>query len=110
MLGRYVREKKLLTLMDALGKMTILPARRVEAVAPEMKNKGRIAVGADADITVFDAATVNDQATFEHPTQLSTGIIQVLVNGQFVVRDGQSVKGIMAGRPIRAAISTIKPN
>ena len=109
-LGRYVREKKLLTLMDALGKMTILPARRVEAVAPEMKNKGRIAVGADADITVFDAATVNDQATFEHPTQLSTGIIQVLVNGQFVVRDGRSVNGVMAGRPIRAAISTIKPN
>ena len=101
-LARYVREKKLLSLMDAIGRMTILPARRVEGVAPQMKAKGRIAVGADADITVFDPATVTDNATFEHPTRLSTGILQVLVNGQFVVRDGELVKGIMAGRPIRA--------
>jgi len=100
-----VREKKLLSLMDAIGKMTILPARRVENVAAAMKNKGRVSVGADADITVFDPATVIDNATFEHPMELSGGIAQVLVNGQFVVRDGKTVKGVMAGRPVRAPIA-----
>ena len=102
-LGHYVREKKTLGLMDALAKMTILPARRVETVAPAMRNKGRIAVVADADITVFDPATVVDRATFEKPTQTSTGISYVLVNGTFVVKDGQLVKGAMPGRPIRSA-------
>lgn len=108
-LGRYVREKKLLSLMDGLAKMTILPARRVEAVAPAMKNKGRVSVGADADITVFDPATVVDNATWEHPTLPPTGITQVLVNGQFVVRDGQSVKGVMAGRPVRGLVKAAPP-
>ena len=61
-LGLYSREKKLLPLMDALAKMTILPAKRLEAHVPMMKHKGRIAIGADADITVFDAATIIDRA------------------------------------------------
>jgi len=100
-LGRYSRDKKLLPLMDALGKMTILPARRLEGYVPEMKSKGRLAVGADADITVFDPATVIDRATFEKPTEPSAGIPHVLVNGVFVVRDGHTVKGALPGRPVR---------
>jgi N-acyl-D-aspartate/D-glutamate deacylase len=102
-LGRYVRERQVLPLMDALAKMTILPARRLEGHVPAMRSKGRIAVGADADLTVFDPATVLDQATFEQPTRTSAGIPHVLVNGRFVVRDGRLVEGASPGRPIRTS-------
>ncbi len=99
-LGHYSREKKLLPLMDALAKMTILPAKRLEGHVPMMKNKGRIAIGADADITVFDPATITDRATFEAPTTPSAGIPHVLVNGGFVVRDGELVKDARPGRAV----------
>jgi dihydroorotase len=102
-LGRYVREQKALTLMDALARMTILPARRLEARVPAMARKGRIAVGSDADLTIFDPETVIDRATFAEPTLASVGIPHVLVNGTFVVRDGQLVAGALPGRPVRAA-------
>jgi dihydroorotase len=99
-LGLYVREERILSLMDALGKMTILPARRLETIAPLMKAKGRIRVGADADITVFDADRVRDAATFEKGLQFSEGIQHVLVNGVPVVRDGQTVRNVFPGRAI----------
>lgn len=100
-LGHYSREKKLLPLMEALARMTILPARRLEGHVPGMRSKGRIAVGADADLAVFDPATVLDRATFEAPTTPSAGIAHVIVNGAFVVRDGRLVKGAMPGRAVR---------
>ena len=102
-LGHYSREKKLLPLMDALAKMTILPARRLEGHVPAMKQKGRIAIGADADITVFNPDTVLDRATFEVPSTPSAGIPHVIVNGIFVVRDGQLMKNVMPGRAVRNA-------
>jgi dihydroorotase len=102
-LGHYAREKKLLPLMEALAKMTILPARRLEGHVRAMKAKGRLAEGADADLTVFDPATVIDRATFEAPTTPSAGIPHVLVNGVFVVRDGELVKGARPGRAVRIA-------
>ena len=98
-LGRYVREQKVLTLMEGLAKMTIQPARRLEAVSPAMKRKGRLKVGADADITVFDPAEVIDTATFEK-LSFSKGIEHVLVNGIAVVRAGQTVAGAMPGQPV----------
>lgn len=99
-LGRYVREQNVLSLHEALAKMTIQPARRLQSYVPVMKNKGRIKVGADADITVFDAKTIIDRATFEKPMQYSKGIEHVLVNGQFVVRDGESLQGVFPGMAI----------
>jgi dihydroorotase len=102
-LGRYVREDAAISLMDALAKMTLLPARRIEAIVPDMKRKGRLRVGADADITVFDPATVVDRATYESSHQASAGIPHVLVEGTFVVHDGELVAGAVPGRALRSA-------
>jgi N-acyl-D-aspartate/D-glutamate deacylase len=103
-LGHYVREEKVLDLMTALRKMTLLPAQRLEKRAPVFKDKGRIRVGADADITVFDPTRVIDRATYEEPLQYSEGIPFVLVNGIPVVKDGQLVDGVLPGRAARAPI------
>ena len=81
--------------------MTIMPADRLEAVVPAMSRKGRVSVGTDADLTIFNPATVIDIATFAEPAQPSVGIPHVLVAGQFVVRDGELVDGVMPGQPIR---------
>lgn len=101
-LGHYVREQKALPLMTAIQKMTLLPARRLESVSPQMARKGRIKIGADADITVFDPMHVIDKATFEKPDQYSEGIPFVLVNGVFVVREGKVVEGVEPGSGIKA--------
>lgn len=103
-LGRYVREAKLLTLMDALRKMTVMPAQRLERRVPMMKNKGRLRSGADADLTVFDPERIIDTATYEEPAKYSEGIKYVLVNGVLVVRDGQLQGGVTPGKPVRAPI------
>jgi N-acyl-D-aspartate/D-glutamate deacylase len=102
-LGKYVREEKTLSLMDALRKMTIEPARRLEARVPAMSNKGRIKVGADADLTIFDPATVIDKATYEDATIPPLGIPYVVVGGQVVVDNGQ-ITAARPGRAIRAPI------
>jgi N-acyl-D-aspartate/D-glutamate deacylase len=104
-LGRYVREEKALDLMTALRKMTLMPAQRLEKRAPMFKDKGRIRIGADADITVFDPNRIIDRATYEKPADHSEGIQFVLVNGVAVVQDGQLVDGVFPGRAARAPIS-----
>ena len=103
-LGHYVREEKALSLMTAIEKMTLLPARRLESVSPQMARKGRIKVGVDADITVFDPAAVIDKATFDKPDQYSEGIPFVLVNGVFVVRGGELVEGVEPGVGIKSRL------
>jgi N-acyl-D-aspartate/D-glutamate deacylase len=101
-LGVYVRERGVLTLMDALARMSWLPARRLEFAAPAFLKKGRIEIGADADLVVFDPATVIDRATYEDSPRASEGIPHVLVGGTFVVRDGELVTGAFPGRALRS--------
>lgn len=99
-LGRYVREGGVLPLMDALKKITLMPAQRLEGVAPQMRRKGRVQIGSDADLTVFDPARILDRATFEEGLRYSEGVEYVLVNGTFVVRDGELVEDARPGRPV----------
>lgn len=103
-LGRYSRDLKALTLMDALRKMTIEPARRLEHRIPGMAKRGRLQAGASADVVVFNAATVIDGATYRKPTLPPTGIRDVLVNGVPVVRGGALRTGVFPGQAIRGLI------
>ena len=99
-LGRYVRQKKIISLPEAIAKMSYLPAKRLEDFTPAMKRKGRIQVGADADITIFDAEKVIDQATFAEPNQISTGIKYVVVDGWVVVEGEKVLPEVYPGKPI----------
>lgn len=101
-LGKYVREEHVLTLLDALTKMTLMPAQRLERRVPSMKNKGRIRAGADADLTIFDPQTINDQSTFQEAAKESVGVRFLIVNGVMVVKDGQLQLNVHPGSPIRA--------
>ena len=101
-LGRYVRERRVLSLSDAIRKMSLLPARRLEVMAPAMRNKGRIRPGADADIVIFNPDTVLDRATFDKPNLPSEGIPYVMVGGTFVVDRSEVVEGVHPGKGIRA--------
>ena len=111
-LGRYVRSPssegrggqgvRTLSLMDAIRKMTLMPAQRLEPRVPAMKQKGRLRVGADADIAIFDPATVIDRSTYREPALAPVGIQHVMVNGVSVVANGQAVEGVAPGKPVRA--------
>jgi N-acyl-D-aspartate/D-glutamate deacylase len=107
--GTFSRAVRLLTrgdeplsLAEALSKCSLWPARLLEEHVPAMRRKGRLQAGADADLVVFDPATLADQATYTHSTRPSTGIRHVLVNGTFVVRDGSIVTDARPGRPVHA--------
>src|SRR5437016_7817399 len=115
-LGRYVREAQAnvgaqhaaplptdtLSLMNAIRKMTLMPAQRLEARVPAMRQKGRLRVGADADITIFDATKVLDRSTYREPALSPVGIQHVIVNGVSVVANGQAVEGFAPGKAVRA--------
>lgn len=102
-LGRYVREERAIDLLDALAKMTIQPARRLEAAAPVMARKGRLQRGADADVVVFDPATIADTASIEDPSQESVGIDWVLVAGTPVTTPEGVDRNQRPGRAITAS-------
>jgi hypothetical protein len=92
-----------LGLTETLRRCSLLPARLLQDRVPAMRGKGRLRAGSDADIVVFDPATVSDQATYAASTRPSTGVRHVVVGGTPVVRDGEIVPGALPGRPIRAA-------
>ena len=93
-----------MSLPEAIRRMTIMPAQRMERSVPAMALKGRLRVGADADVTVFDASRVLDRATVEEPARYSAGIVHVLVNGTPVVRNEKLVEGVAPGRGVRRAL------
>ena len=99
-LGKYVREDKVIDLNTAIEKMTLLPAKRLEGISPMMRFKGRIQVGADADITIFNPATIIDKATFEKGLEFSAGIEYVMVNGTFVLKNGKTVGAVFPGQAV----------
>jgi N-acyl-D-aspartate/D-glutamate deacylase len=105
-LAQYVREKGTITLMDALRKMSLMPAEMLERSTPVAHQKGRLQEGADADIVVFDAATISDHATFEKPMEPSVGVHYLLVAGTVVVNEGKIVPDVFPGRALlgRAAL------
>jgi N-acyl-D-aspartate/D-glutamate deacylase len=100
LLGKYVREENVIDLNTAIEKITLLPAQRLEGIAPMMRFKGRVQVGADADITIFNPNTVIDKATFEKGLAFSEGIEHVIVNGVIVLKNGKTVKNSFPGQPI----------
>ncbi len=106
--GTFSRALRLLTrehgshdLATALAKCSLDPARLLQGHVPAMRRKGRLQPGADADVIVFDEKLITDRATYQHSTRPSTGIRHVLVNGEFVVRDGDIVTDARPGREIR---------
>lgn len=103
-LGHYARELKVISLMQALDKLALMPAKRLENRVPMLRNKGRVRVGADADLVLFNPDTVTDRATYTQPDLPSEGIPHVLVGGVFVVRDGKFQTGVNPGKAVRAPI------
>jgi N-acyl-D-aspartate/D-glutamate deacylase len=99
-LAQYVREKKTLTLMEALRKMTLMPAQMLERSTPAARHKGRLQEGADADIVVFDPQTVGDRATFEKPMEPSIGVQYLLVAGTVLIDSAKMLPGVFPGRAV----------
>lgn len=99
-LRQYVREQGSLTLMNALRKMTLMPAERLQRATPVARQKGRMQEGADADIVVFDPQTVTDRSTFQHPTEPSTGVDYLIVNGTVLIDQGKLVADQFPGRAL----------
>jgi len=106
--GLYVREQQVISLSDAIAKMSLMPAQRLEKQAPALKKKGRIAKGMDADIVVFDYNTISDMSTVEKPEIVSAGIEYVLVNGQVALDEKGIHKDIHAGQPIKSEFLRVK--
>jgi N-acyl-D-aspartate/D-glutamate deacylase len=102
-LGRYVRELKLLDWSQAITRLSLLPARRLQDFAPAFAQKGRIQLNSDADITVFDPETVAPRATYLAPFEPPAGITHVLVGGKLVVRKGELVAGLSPGKRLLGA-------
>ena len=100
-LRSHVRERQVMTMSEAIRKMSLMPAQTLEDFVPQMKKKGRLQAGMDADIVVFDPNTIADVGTYEEPNQAAVGVQTLLVNGQLVVNDGQLILDAGPGKPIR---------
>ncbi|WP_373230343.1 amidohydrolase family protein [Cohnella sp.] len=106
--GLYVREEGVISLSDAIAKMSLMPAQRLEKQSPALRKKGRIAKGMDADVVVFDFNTISDKSTVEKPEIVSAGIKYVLVNGQVALDEKGINKNIRVGQPIKSEFLRVK--
>jgi len=100
-LARYVRELGSLSLMDAIRKMSLMPAERLEKATAAARRKGRLQEGADADIVAFDPRTIADQATYQAPRRPTLGMKYVLVNGSLLIDGGKLVSDTYPGRAVQ---------
>lgn len=100
-LGSWVRERKVISLNEAIRRASLIPAQILEQAVPQMRDKGRIRVGADADIVVFDAGTIADRATYQNPRAPSVGMRHVIVNGVPLIEDWELHRRAMPGRAVR---------
>jgi len=99
-LAQYVREKGTVTLMDAIRKMSLMPAQMLERSTPAARQKGRLQEGADADIVVFDANAITDRSTFEKPMEPSVGVRYLIVAGTLLVDEGKLAPDVYPGRAL----------
>jgi len=99
-LAQYVREKGSITLMDALRKMSLMPAQRLEKSTPAARAKGRLQEGSDADVVVFDPQTIADLATYQAPMETSTGMQFVIVGGTLLIDQGKLVPDTFPGNAL----------
>jgi N-acyl-D-aspartate/D-glutamate deacylase len=99
-LAQQAREKATITLMDALRKMSLMPAEMLERSTPTARQKGRLQEGADADIVVFNISTITDRSTFEKPMEPSVGVRYLVVAGTLIVDEGKIVPDVFPGRPL----------
>ncbi len=95
LLGKYVREEKIITMQEAVRRMTSLPAYNIG-----IEERGQLSEGYFADVVVFDPEKIADQATFEEPHQYATGVWHVFVNGEQVLKNGRHT-GATPGRVVR---------
>ena len=100
-LKQWVREDGLNSWSDAIAKVSLIPAQLFDGQVPAMEKKGRLQVGMDADITIFDPATIGDRATIENPAITSVGVEYLVVNGTVLINDGEMNTDSLPGRPIR---------
>lgn len=101
-LHRYVKQQGQLSWRQALTKMTLEPARRLQKIAPKFGSKGRLQEGADADIVVFDPEIVADKATYANPDQYAEGMRYVLVDGNLMIDQGRLIEGNFPGKLLDA--------
>jgi len=86
--------------MDAIRKMSLMPAQVLERSTPAARFKGRLQEGADADVVIFDPQTVTDRATYQHPMEPSVGVEYLLVGGAVLVEKGKLLEGVFPGKAI----------
>ncbi len=103
-LRSYVRERGLMSLSEAIRKMSLMPAQTLEDFVPQMRRMGRLQVGMDADIVIFNPATVADRATYEDANQTAVGMQTVIVNGSPILLDGQLILDAAPGEAIRRSV------
>lgn len=99
-LARYVRSQGTLTLMDAIRKMSLMPAQMLERSTPAARFKGRLQEGADADVVVFNPQTVSDRSTYQHPMEPSVGVEYLIVGGVTMVEKAKLVEGVFPGKAL----------